>query len=420
MRRSRARARPARRPHGVGRATGRLRTRPLRVDPEPKRHADRTPPARSSATALSTPPLIATATRSPSGAAEAAGPSAAASASTTSSSPSTAAASNSVSPARRSERPSASASTMRSGARGAARPPSRRSRGRVAEELGHATEASRKGRVRGLLPSRRPCGGSSLARMGRRPRRPTRGARRVSSRVAVAVHSGRSPSRGTAPARVNLDRASSKDRGDVARTRLTSARSPAVWFLNTTPGAWEATIASTSCAFHAIVVPRDHVLERSRGVRVAHDGNFVLHPAADHPLRANLDTPGGCLADCRGCRLRRGLPRFWCWFQLVEAARTGSSTRGAYRVNAQRSSRTSSRSRRRASRGVRSSWRPWPTGRWATTCVNARRPPYSTKIRAPHGSVGCRTPCVCGRTTQSQPDRLRSPAGCRRDTGQHG
>src|SRR5581483_7912619 len=68
---------------------------------------------RRSATALSTPPLIATATRVGDGAARNAGPSAFASASTASVSPPTAAASSSVRPARSRSTPGASASTIR-------------------------------------------------------------------------------------------------------------------------------------------------------------------------------------------------------------------------------------------------------------------------------------------------------------------
>src|SRR5689334_22090683 len=71
-------------------------------------------PARSSATALSTPPLIATATRPGAGSARQTCPSAFARASTASSSPPTAAASSSVSPASGRSRPSASALTTRS------------------------------------------------------------------------------------------------------------------------------------------------------------------------------------------------------------------------------------------------------------------------------------------------------------------
>jgi hypothetical protein len=57
-------ARLARGDHGVGRAARALGVRAARVEPEPERDADRVGPARRSATALSTPPLIATATRS--------------------------------------------------------------------------------------------------------------------------------------------------------------------------------------------------------------------------------------------------------------------------------------------------------------------------------------------------------------------
>ena len=68
--------------------------------------------ARSSATALSTPPLIATAVRPARGSARKTGPSAAASASTASVSPPTAAASSSVSPGSARSSPSACASTI--------------------------------------------------------------------------------------------------------------------------------------------------------------------------------------------------------------------------------------------------------------------------------------------------------------------
>jgi len=71
-------------------------------------------PALSSATALSTPPLIATATRSGSGSAWKIGPSAFASASTASVSPPTAAASSSVIPSSGRSSPGASAEATRS------------------------------------------------------------------------------------------------------------------------------------------------------------------------------------------------------------------------------------------------------------------------------------------------------------------
>ena len=77
-------------------------------------------PARRSATAESTPPLIATATRSGENGASKAGPIAFASASTASVSPPTAAASSKLRPRRSASNPSASASTIR--------PRSRRSR----------------------------------------------------------------------------------------------------------------------------------------------------------------------------------------------------------------------------------------------------------------------------------------------------
>ena len=70
-------------------------------------------PARSSATALSTPPLIATAVRPGAGAARTAAASAFARASTARVSPPTAAASSSVRPRRSSANPSAAASTIR-------------------------------------------------------------------------------------------------------------------------------------------------------------------------------------------------------------------------------------------------------------------------------------------------------------------
>ena len=70
-------------------------------------------PARNSATALSTPPLIATAVRSGSGAAATTGPMALASASVASVVPGTAAASSSVSPVRSRSSPGASAATIR-------------------------------------------------------------------------------------------------------------------------------------------------------------------------------------------------------------------------------------------------------------------------------------------------------------------
>ena len=55
----------ARLDHGRGRAAGALGVAAVRIDPEPERDADRgRGPASSRATALSTPPLIATATRS--------------------------------------------------------------------------------------------------------------------------------------------------------------------------------------------------------------------------------------------------------------------------------------------------------------------------------------------------------------------
>ena len=47
----------------------------------------------------------------------------------------------------------------------------------------------------------------------------------------------------------------------AARPSSPSTRSPAVWFSNTIPGACKATIASTSCAFHAVVVALDRPLE---------------------------------------------------------------------------------------------------------------------------------------------------------------
>src|SRR5919108_187621 len=87
-------------------------------------------PARRRATALSTPPLIATATRSESRRARKMGPIALASASTASSSPPTAAASSSVRPSSGRSSPSASALTIRS--RSTARRTSRRSPGRGA------------------------------------------------------------------------------------------------------------------------------------------------------------------------------------------------------------------------------------------------------------------------------------------------
>ena len=123
----------------------------------------------------------------------------------------------------------------------------------------------------------------------------------------------------------------------------------------------------------------------------------VPHPADDHPSVRTWTRQVGALRATGNAGARRGLPRYWCWFQLVEATShrvepahlaMRSSRLLRARVKAQRTSRTPSRSRRLASRGVRSSWRPWPTGKRATTCVSAWRPPYSTKIRAPHGSVG--------------------------------
>ena len=85
-------------------------------------------PALSSATALSTPPLIATAVRPGSGGAATTGPIAFASASAASVSPGTAAASSSVSPARSRSSPGASAATIRcpsTRSRTAAQSPSR-------------------------------------------------------------------------------------------------------------------------------------------------------------------------------------------------------------------------------------------------------------------------------------------------------
>ena len=81
------------------RAARALGVRPLRVEPEAQRDADRLgAPTSRSATALSTPPLIATAMRRGSACARTAGPIAFASASTASVSPPTAAASSSVRP----------------------------------------------------------------------------------------------------------------------------------------------------------------------------------------------------------------------------------------------------------------------------------------------------------------------------------
>ena len=55
--------------HGLRRAARPLSVGPVRVEPEAERHPDRVRAKRSSATALSTPPLIATATRPGDGAA---------------------------------------------------------------------------------------------------------------------------------------------------------------------------------------------------------------------------------------------------------------------------------------------------------------------------------------------------------------
>ena len=91
----------ARGDHCLRRAAGALGVGPGRVEPEPERDPDRVRPARRSATALSTPPLIATAILCGSGAARNTCASAFASASAASVSPGTAAASSSVSPAER-------------------------------------------------------------------------------------------------------------------------------------------------------------------------------------------------------------------------------------------------------------------------------------------------------------------------------
>ena len=86
------RGRRAARALGVGRS---------RILPEPERHPDRVRPGTERATALSTPPLIATATRPGTRCRRNTGPSADASASTASGSPPTAAASTSVKPSER-------------------------------------------------------------------------------------------------------------------------------------------------------------------------------------------------------------------------------------------------------------------------------------------------------------------------------
>ena len=104
----------ARGEHGIGRAAGPLRVGAVRVEPEPERHADRVRQRLSSATALSTPPLIATALRPGDREARKTGPMALASASAASVSPPTAAASSKVNPTSDRESPDASAETIRS------------------------------------------------------------------------------------------------------------------------------------------------------------------------------------------------------------------------------------------------------------------------------------------------------------------
>ena len=92
-------ARLPRREHGVGRAAGAFGVRSVGIEPEAECHPDRRSGSDlRSATALSTPPLIATATRPGEDGARNAGPIAFASASTARVSPPTAAASSSVSP----------------------------------------------------------------------------------------------------------------------------------------------------------------------------------------------------------------------------------------------------------------------------------------------------------------------------------
>jgi hypothetical protein len=76
---------------------------------------------------------------------------------------------------------------------------------------------------------------------------------RPSRAVAVAVHSLT-----TSPSRAYSRRPENERSGQLAkidamcpRTSSPSARSPAVWFSNTMPRAWNETIASRSCAFQA-------------------------------------------------------------------------------------------------------------------------------------------------------------------------
>ena len=70
-----------------------------------------------------------------------------------------------------------------------------------------------------------------------------------------------------------------------------------------------------------VVVARDRLLESRCGVRVAQarKGN-VLHPADRHPSLRTWTRQVGALRTSGSAGARRGLPRYWCWFQLVEAA----------------------------------------------------------------------------------------------------
>ncbi len=152
-------------------------------------------PARRSATAESTPPLIATATRPGAGGARKTGPSAFASASTASVSPPTAAASKRVRPRRPRSRPSASASTIRSPStrrRTSAQRPSREESplnsctASVCPTLPIAPPRSEPGRTRWV-----PCGPTRL---------PTRRTRRWLPRFGCWFYIGRrSHEQGRAP-----------------------------------------------------------------------------------------------------------------------------------------------------------------------------------------------------------------------------